>query len=253
MNIVSLFDSLMELISNWWLMNYANAISIVISGMLSIVISQWYFSKGNRNNLQMNVILPIIEVLENSEPKNVFRNIEKYSGDYHLKYMRKNERKLLTKLVISFGDLKSYDEDTVMAHKISSYFEYKLRQNNIGLCTVPVKDECGEYIDSYSEYEHKLRDEICYEQNLRNVITHNCIEWDEESFQKDLIAFFDWCCKEVYGDVKINLFDDHSLADVLGLSKITATWNEKFSIADSVKREFLQLKICKAIYNNVHK
>lgn len=46
-------------LSNWYA-NCFTIITVVLSGLISLIISAVYYRKGNRNNLRMAVIHPII-------------------------------------------------------------------------------------------------------------------------------------------------------------------------------------------------
>lgn len=72
-------------VSNWY-SNFFTLITVVLSGIISLIISALYYQKGNRNNLKMAVIHPIIRLLANGYqekitihyvrfPKNIARDI----------------------------------------------------------------------------------------------------------------------------------------------------------------------------------
>lgn len=42
---------LMEEFIQWWSVNGFNVVSIIFSGIISLIISAVYYHKGNRNNL----------------------------------------------------------------------------------------------------------------------------------------------------------------------------------------------------------
>ena len=52
-------------LSNWYA-NCFTIITVVLSGLISLIISAVYYRKGNRNNLKMAVIHPIIRLLQDA-------------------------------------------------------------------------------------------------------------------------------------------------------------------------------------------
>lgn len=51
---------LMEEFIQWWSVNGFNVVSIIFSGIISLIISAVYYHKGNRNNFQMTMLFPIV-------------------------------------------------------------------------------------------------------------------------------------------------------------------------------------------------
>ena len=50
----------------FWTNKFANIftlVTVVLSGVISWVISAAYYKKGNRTNLRISVILPVVELL----------------------------------------------------------------------------------------------------------------------------------------------------------------------------------------------
>lgn len=47
-----------------WYSNCFTMITVVLSGIVSLIISAVYYHKGNRNNLKMSVIYPIVRLLK---------------------------------------------------------------------------------------------------------------------------------------------------------------------------------------------
>ena len=48
---------------NNWNANIFTLFTVLLSGIISLMISAAYYRKGNRNNLKMSVIHPIISIL----------------------------------------------------------------------------------------------------------------------------------------------------------------------------------------------
>ena len=49
-----------------WNANIFTLFTVLLSGIISLIISAAYYRKGNRNNLKMSVIHPIISILNDS-------------------------------------------------------------------------------------------------------------------------------------------------------------------------------------------
>lgn len=236
---------------SWWNTNATTVVSIILSGIISILISHIYFYITNKNGLCMNVVLPTMEILEHENAQSIFYRLKPFSKNYYLKYMRKKERKAWSSLFLAYGEIKGYQELNVTGSSISSYFEYKLRQNKVGQCQVPIHDEEGNEIDSYESYLHIEQDEICYRQNLDNLLKKYDADFQEEECTVALIEFFNWCCDKVYSGIRIDYFKDYSLTEVIKRSKVTANWNEKFDLANKAQEQFMALSICKKINNDI--
>ena len=60
-----------DMICNWL---YQNAEAIIISSMISLLISMMYYRKGNRDELLMNIIFPVIQLLDKRYSKKHMKN-----------------------------------------------------------------------------------------------------------------------------------------------------------------------------------
>ena len=67
---------------NEWYSNCFTIITVIVSGIISLVISAAYYHKGNRNNLKMNIIHPIIRLFDEEYSQKNYENLCEISKDY---------------------------------------------------------------------------------------------------------------------------------------------------------------------------
>ena len=220
-----------------WYANCFTIITVVLSGIISLAISAVYYRKGNRNNLKMAVIHPIIRLLEEAYTRQNYNILCDISKEYSVRYMSKNEAKKLTLLLSAYKEVSSYNDIYVSANILFSYFEYTLKKNNIEVKPVPFEHE-GEII--YYDYPpdlHYLSNDL---ERLLNKIEP---ELQPDKFKEAVIELYEHYCKEYYTSEKIEYFEDYTIKEVMSKSKIRQKWNEKFDDAQKAKEQFLSLKI----------
>ena len=112
--------------TEWFMENlYSNCFTIatvIVSGLISWIISAIYFHIGNRTNLKVSVILPIIELLQDKYTEENYISLCKLSGEYSAKYLRKEENRTLTELKSAYKNVYSYEENLVNTNILLSYF-----------------------------------------------------------------------------------------------------------------------------------
>lgn len=227
-------------ISNWY-SNFFTLITVILSGVISLIISAIYYHKGNRNNLIMSVIYPIVKVLDEGYSRKNYRLKSEITKDYSTRYMSKKESNLLLALMSAYEEVSSYNDTCVNANILFSYFEYKLNKNHINVKPVPIEYE-GEIV--YYDYPPDLH-YLSYD--LEKVLKKTDVEIATEECKDAIIALYTHYCKEYYTSEHIEFFDDYSLADVLSKSRIREEWDKKFDKVKEVKGQFFNLKIVKDI------
>lgn len=155
--------------------------------------------------------------------------------------MSKNESKKLFALLSAYKEVSSYNDTCVNADILFSYFEYKLKKNQIDVKPVPIEYE-GEIV--YYDYPPDLH-YLSYD--LEKVLKKSDEEIEPEKCKDAIITLYTHYCRECYTSEHIEYFDDYSLAEVLSKSKIREEWDKKFDIAKEAKEQFLDLKIVKDI------
>jgi hypothetical protein len=220
-----------------WYANCFTIITVVLSGIISLAISAVYYRKGNRNNLKMAVIHPIIRLLEEAYTRQNYNILCDISKEYSVRYMSKNEAKKLTLLLSAYKEVSLYNDIYVSANILFSYFEYTLKKNNIEVKPVPFEHE-GEII--YYDYPPELH---YLSNDLERLLNKIEPELQPDEFKEAVIELYEHYCKEYYTSEKIEYFEDYTIKEVMSKSKIRQKWNEKFDDAQKAKEQFLSLKI----------
>ena len=96
-------------VSNWY-SNFFTLITVVLSGIISLVISALYYHKGNRNNLKMAVIHPIVRLLADGYSRKNYDTLCAISKEYSTRYMSKNETKKLVSLLSAYEEVSLYND-----------------------------------------------------------------------------------------------------------------------------------------------
>lgn len=231
----------MEEFVQWWSVNGFNVVSIILSGIISLVISAAYYHKGNRNNLQMTMLFPIVRLLNEYYSRKNYNVLNELSQNYCNRYLTKSEKKVLTNLVSAYKEISTYNTISVNADIIMSYFEYLLKANEIDPKPVPWVVE-GETV----AYEYPP-DWNLLNSNLENVFKQYEPEIQAAECTEAIISILSHYCKEYYTSEKLPYFEDYDLETVLDKSKITQKWNDKFESMEKAKKEFLDLKIIKQL------
>ena len=147
--------------------------------------------------------------------------------------MKKNEMSCLNKLLDAYKEVCRYNDASVNADSLFSYFEYKLKKNNINPKPVRVEYE-GEYV--YDDYPPDI---FFLSEGLKKILKETA-ECEEK-----ISTLYNWYCKEYYAAEPLKYFDDYSLDEVLKKSNIRVKWNEKFDEIQKAKNKFLNLRIAK--------
>lgn len=231
--------------TKWFMENlYSNCFTIatvIVSGLISWIISAIYYHIGNRTNLKISVILPIMELLQGSYTKENYTSLCKLSCGYSVKYLRKKENKALTELKLAYKNVCSYEENSVNARILFSYFENKLKANGIEMKPIPtiVNDEVVDYEPPNGWFE--LIDDL---ERYLNIYDSN---YQPEECQKAVATLFTKYNKRYYSSKNIEYFDDLCLEKVLAQSEQHAEWSQKFKAMKNAKDRFFNLNIVKEI------
>jgi len=229
----------------WFMENiYSNCftiVTVIVSGLISWIISAVYYHIGNRTNLKVSIILPIIELLQSNYTKENYTSLCKLSCEYSVKYLQKKENKALTELKSAYKNVYSYEESSVNASILFSYFEDKLKENGVELKPIPiiVNDEVVEYEPPNGWFE--LIDDL--EKHL-NMYDPN---YQPEECQEAVATLFTKYNKQYYSSKDIVFFDDLCLEKVLAQSELHVEWDQKFRAMKNAKEKFFNLNIVKKI------
>lgn len=124
-----------------WNANIFTLFTVLLSGIISLIISAAYYRKGNRNNLKMSVIHPIISILNDSYSRNNYKKMEKISKEYSVRYFKRKELKKLNTLLETYKEISAYNDIQINADSLFSYFEYKLKKEGIDPKPFPIEYE----------------------------------------------------------------------------------------------------------------
>ncbi len=204
-----------------------------------MIISAIYYHKGNRNNLKMSVIHPIIRLLDDAYSRKNYDRLSEIAKDYSARYLKKVESEKLNSLLLAYKEVSTYNDVIVNADILLSYFEYKLKKNGINPKPVPVEYE-GEIV--YSDYPP---DVFYLSQDLERLLRRYDPVFEPDECENMIASLYKQYCKDNYTSDNINYFDDYTLEEVLKKSEIRAKWDKKFDEAKAAKTQFLKLKIAK--------
>lgn len=229
--------------TEWFLSNwYANCftiITVVLSGLISLIISAVYYRKGNRNNLKMSVIHPIVRLLDEGYSRKNYGALCEISKEYSARYMSKKERDKLNALLLAYKEVSTYNDISVKSDILFSYFEYTLKSNKIDPKPVPIEHE-GEIV--YSTYPPDL---YYLSEDLEKALRRYDPDFEPEECKATVISLYESYCKKYYTSQKIAYFDDYTFSQVLKKSEIREKWDKKFDVAKKAKEDFMNLKIVK--------
>lgn len=226
--------------------NLFTLFSIIVSGLISLVISKYYYKKGNRVNLEMSVIVPLCSLLSNGINKDNYEKFEQLMGNYNIRYLRKKEKNTLIELRNNYEIMYKNTEEDAQAECLCKYYLYVLKCNKIRTHIVPVEKD-GEIMDYSIPYETILR----LENQLRTIFKNynECYYGEElEDIQDKIYVIFNNYTKSDFNSKKkINYFENHSLKEVLETSKYIKKWKKQGEQYSKIRNEFLNLKICKNV------
>lgn len=234
---------MMETISMWL---YNNAAAIIISSLISLFISRLYYMKGNRDELLMTIIFPIVLLLEKRYTKANYEKLFDIKTNYAIRYLQKKERKALMLLIDQYKEICRYDKVSANTDCVLAYYSYKLEQAGVIVKPCPIYDEDGEVVayDYPPEYFYFAN----YINELVSTLEYND-SLDDIELEKCFIKAFDEYSEKFYTRKKIGWFEDYTITGVIKNSKITHDWKNKFELMEQRKKEFLDLSISKKVIN----
>lgn len=233
---------------DWFLSNiYSNLFTlftVILSGVVSLLISKYYYDKGNRNNLKMNVIHPICRLLKQQYNSKNYSYLVELSKDYSIRYMKKDEIRCLNSLINAYKDAVEKSEESIYSNALFSYFEAKLKRSGVETKFIPIEYE-GDIIGyDYHPDLHYLYDEIY--KIIKTFYYEDEFYYEyEDTTEYKIKEIFSHYSKNCYNRDDIKFFDDYSLDEVLEKSKHTKQWENKIEICNDAAKKFLNLKICK--------
>lgn len=221
----------------------SNALAIIISGIVSLVVSKYYFDKANRESVITAIIFPIVKILDSRYyTKSNYEALFKINSSYASKYLKRNERNKLLALLSSYRNVCRYTQESADTDCIMSYYNHKLEENDINPKPCIIYDDEGNYIDDDFPPDYNLLQDHVY----KIVSSYEFVQSPMDC-SKQIAEAFETYTEKYYTNKKIKFFDDYSIEKIIELSIVAQEWKNKFETADKYKSEFLNLSICKKV------
>lgn len=221
--------------------NFFTLFTVLLSGIISWIISAAYYRKGNRTNLKMSVVYPIIELIGKPRSFENYKELCILAKEYSVRYMNRREQIVLKQLTDAYNDVARYDEDSVNADILLSYFEETVRSYSVDFTPVPVTIN-GEIVD----YEPPVG-YFEIQDNIYRIIKQYNPNYQHDDCQEAIENYFVWFCNTYYPGTKIVFFKTCTLDTVLRAGEIREKWRKKFHNYRTAKEEFLALPVVKSI------
>lgn len=218
-----------------------NALAIIISGIVSLIISKYYFDKANHESVLMTIIFPIVKILDSRYyTKSNYEALFKINASYASKHLKRRERNKLLALLSSYRNVCRYTQESADTDCIMSYYNCKLEENDINPKPCAITDDEGNYIDDDFPPDYNLLEDQVY----KIVSSYEFVQSPMDC-TKQIAEAFEIYTKKYYTNKKIAFFDDYPIEKVIEMSLITHRWKDKFELAEKCKADFLNLSICK--------
>ena len=231
---------MLESIYKW---TSGNALAIIISGIVSLVISRYYFDKVNRESVLTTIIFPIVKILDSRYyTKSNYEALFKINSSYASKHLKRKERNKLLALLSSYRNVCRYTQESADTDCIMSYYNYKLEENDINPKPCTITDNEGNYIDDDFPPDYNLLQDHVY----KIVSSYEFVQSPMDC-SKQIAEAFEIYTKKYYTNKKITFFDDYTIGEIVELSMVAQEWKNKFQLADKCKSEFLSLSMCKKV------
>lgn len=232
-------DNLFEWISSDFYSIVFTLLTVLLSGVISLLISAIYFHIGNRKSLRVSVVDPIKRLLQEPYSKENYKKLRSLSEEYSAKYFRRTEKKILDSVIDAYKSVYTYKDTDVKANILYSYFFKKLEENNIDINCEPIEVE-------YDIFAYGVPTELMYLwDDIKKVLNKFDPDYQPNECQNSIINLYNFYCKKYYTSEKLSYFDDDSLCKVIEYSEVTEEWNKKFNEMRKFKEQFLNLKIVK--------
>ena len=211
-----------------WL--YQNSAAIIISSLISLLISMMYYRKGNRDELLMSVIFPVVQLLNKSYSRKNYDELLAIKSNYAIRYLGKKERRTLMLLIEQYSIVCQYNRSKKDTDCILSYFDFKLGEIGINPKPCPITDDEGETVAYVNDMVSKMEFEV-YPEEAEKAIT--------DAFEK--------YAHKYYTVKNIEWFQDYSIEKVIEKSKVSEKWRVDFDLMEQRKRTFMNLSIAKKV------
>ena len=221
---------------------YQNSAAIIISSLISLLISMMYYTKGNRDELLMSIIFPMIQILNKDYSKKAYDELSAINSNYAIRYLKKKERDVIMLLIKQYGVISQYSKSKCDTDCILSYFDFKLNEYGINSKIYPIYDEDGEIV----AYDYPPDYYYLVEYVSNQVSEMEFVVYPEE-VEKKIINAFTKYAQEFYTNENIDWFQDYSIEKVAEKSQISQKWKVEFELMEQRKINFMNLSISKKV------
>lgn len=223
-----------------WL--YQNAAAIIISSSTSLLISMLYYRKGNRDELLMNIIFPVVQLLNRSYSKKNYDELLVIKSNYAIRYLGKKERRILMLLIEQYNIVFQYSKSRADTDCILSYFDFKLGEIGINPKTCLITDDEGETVayDYPPDFYHLA-------EYVDDMVSKMEFAVYPEEAEKTITDAFEKYAHKYYTDKKIEWFQDYSIERVIEKSKVSEKWKDNFELTKHRKNDFINLSISQKV------
>ena len=228
-------DQLKQFVIN----NFANFISIILSGLLSWIITVFYFRKGNKHEASAFVVEPIKRILEKGICKENQLKLNDLSKVYSFRYLPKKKRDCISNLIDAYASVSEHNQKEIDAQSILEHYFNTLKEKNIKTDICPVCDNEGEIVfyEVPSELELYMYTDIVglFGKYPIDIIDDNDME---TTLNKILNSYTN---RYLAKDISINFFEGTSLSIILKESTITKKGEETLKNFENSKNTFLKM------------
>ena len=210
--------------------------------IISLLISMMYYRKGNRDELLMSVIFPVVQLLNKSYSRKNYDELLAIKSNYAIRYLGKKERRTLMLLIEQYSIVCQYNKLKKNTDCILSYFDFKLGEIGINPKPCPITDDEGETVayDYPPDYYYLV-------EYVNDMVSKMEFEVYPEEAEKAITDAFEKYVHKYYAVKNIEWFQDYSIEKVIEKSKVSEKWRVDFDLMEERKRNFMNLSISKKV------
>ena len=219
--------------------NYESTIwsilSIIISGLLSLWISRYYYRKGNRNAVEQNVFLPVIQILSKPISKQCYKELSSIPKLYDFRFLTQSEVSAFRQLEQAYKKVSHETIEEIEAEALKHYFIQVLREAGIIVEQEPV-------IIQSEVIAYQIPERINY---LKNDIARQLdsipYDWHENAHETQgcIDILLKRYAKDVFGDKKISFFEKCDIENAISQTEAWRKYEEKYQEYLKAKKSFL--------------
>lgn len=216
--------------------------TILMSGMISLLISWFFFYLSNRSSVKISLLFPVARALERPYKKGIYeelyKELKKLEGSYCARYLLEDERVFLDELIFACERLRLYDRHEVDAQSLLDHFIYKLEQKGVNTRTWPILD--GDHNVLFYDYPPNLQEGMVPE--LRSAIEASARDFDDEAYRWRVATVFNRYSRLFGCDGRGSFLDNCTIEEAIENSATHKEWQSRFDALAQAKKDFLSLR-----------